>query len=104
MILQLEQIALNYARTPEGEKAKEMLKYLESDLTVEITDEEGQKQPLDNPTTSNDNVPRKSPTDNTVQDNGRVPSADRPGMNAVPARTNERLRPKRPDESNILLK
>lgn len=41
MILQLEQIALNYARTPEGEKAAEMLKYLSSDLSVERTDETG---------------------------------------------------------------
>ncbi len=41
MILQLEQIALNYARTPEGEKAAEMLKYLKSDLSVERTDETG---------------------------------------------------------------
>ena len=41
MILQLEQIALNYAKTPEGIKAKEMLKYLKSDLTIEQTDEQG---------------------------------------------------------------
>lgn len=32
MILQLEQITLNYGKTPEGEKAKEMLQYLKSDL------------------------------------------------------------------------
>ena len=43
MILQLEQIALNYARTVEGEKAKEMLKYLKSDITIENTDEHGNK-------------------------------------------------------------
>ena len=43
MILQLEQIALNYSRTLEGEKAKEMLKYLKSDLVMEITDENGNK-------------------------------------------------------------
>ena len=43
MILQLEQIALNYARTPEGEKAEEMLKYLKSELEIEITDESGNK-------------------------------------------------------------
>ena len=41
MILQLEQISLNYARTPEGEKAQEMLKYLKSDLEVERLDEAG---------------------------------------------------------------
>ena len=43
MILQLEQIALNYARTREGEKAAEMLKYLKSDLAIETTDETGNK-------------------------------------------------------------
>ena len=41
MILQLEQISLNYAKTPEGEKATEMLKYLKSDLQVESLDETG---------------------------------------------------------------
>lgn len=41
MILQLEQIALNYARTLEGEKAEEMLKYLKSDLEIETTDDSG---------------------------------------------------------------
>lgn len=45
MILQLEQIALNYNKTPEGEKAKEMLKFLKSDLSVEKTDEQGMKIP-----------------------------------------------------------
>lgn len=43
MILQLEQIALNYARTLEGEKAIEMLKYLKSDLVIETTDQNGNK-------------------------------------------------------------
>jgi tetratricopeptide (TPR) repeat protein len=43
MILQLEQIALNYSKTPEGEKAKEMLKYLKSDISLEKTDEKGVK-------------------------------------------------------------
>ena len=43
MILQLEQIALNYSKTPEGEKAKEMLNYLKSDLTMEMTDNSGNK-------------------------------------------------------------
>lgn len=32
MILQLQQIALNYNKTPEGEKAQEMLNYLKSEL------------------------------------------------------------------------
>lgn len=41
MILQLEQLMLNYAKTPEGIKAKEMLKFLKSDLKVEQFDENG---------------------------------------------------------------
>ena len=43
MILQLEQIALNYSRTLEGKKAEEMLKYLKSDLQIETTDDSGNK-------------------------------------------------------------
>lgn len=43
MILQLEQIALNYAKTPEGIKANEMLQFLKSDLRVELTDNQGNK-------------------------------------------------------------
>ncbi|MEN2433950.1 tetratricopeptide repeat protein [Weeksellaceae bacterium A-14] len=43
MILQLEQIALNYPKTQEGQKATEMLKYLKSDLKVEMTDDTGNK-------------------------------------------------------------
>lgn len=41
MILQLEQIVLNYAKTPEGIKAKELLKYLKSDVKMELTDDTG---------------------------------------------------------------
>ncbi|MET3536943.1 type IX secretion system periplasmic lipoprotein PorW/SprE [Chryseobacterium limigenitum] len=41
MILQLEQIALNYGKTPEGIKAKEMLNYLKSDLSFQETDNKG---------------------------------------------------------------
>jgi hypothetical protein len=41
MILQLEQIVLNYAKTPEGLKAKEMLNYLKSDLKMNLTDQHG---------------------------------------------------------------
>lgn len=43
MILQLEQIALNYAKTPEGEKAKEILNYLKSEIAVEMTNDKGEK-------------------------------------------------------------
>lgn len=41
MILQLQQIVLNYAKTPEGIRAKEMLDYLKSDIAVQMTDSQG---------------------------------------------------------------
>ncbi|MFC6266757.1 type IX secretion system periplasmic lipoprotein PorW/SprE [Frigoriflavimonas asaccharolytica] len=41
MILQLEQIALNFEKTSEGEKAKEMLNYLKSNLTIQMKDNNG---------------------------------------------------------------
>ena len=43
MILQLEQIALNYPKTQEGLKAKDMLNYLKSNLTMELTNEKNEK-------------------------------------------------------------
>ncbi len=45
MILQLEQIVLNYAKTPEGIKAKEMLNYLKSDIAFQQTDNKGNTVP-----------------------------------------------------------
>lgn len=51
MILQLEQIVLNYPKTPEGIKAKKMLRNLKSDLKLDLSDDQGnridtgQKQP-----------------------------------------------------------
>ena len=41
MILQLEQIVLNYGKTPEGKKAQDLLKFLKSDAKMEFTDENG---------------------------------------------------------------
>lgn len=43
MILQLEQIALNYPKTQEGAKARDILKYLKSDINLEMTDEKGNR-------------------------------------------------------------
>ncbi|MBS1548804.1 MAG: tetratricopeptide repeat protein [Bacteroidetes bacterium] len=63
MILQLEQIVLNYAKTDEGRKAKEMLNYLKSDLKMQMTDAKGNNiQPAQNnntktpPATQNGNL------------------------------------------------
>ena len=46
MILQLEQLMLNYGKTPEGIKAAEMLKNLKSDLKIELFDANG--NPINN--------------------------------------------------------
>ena len=56
MILQLEQIMLNYPKTPEGIKAKEMLQFLKSDLKVEQLDVNG--NPI-NKSTSNAKIEDK---------------------------------------------
>ncbi|SIQ07887.1 protein involved in gliding motility SprE [Chryseobacterium sp. RU37D] len=58
MILQLEQIALNYGKTPEGERAKEMLNYLKSDLSFQATDNKGNAIPQQ-PGNPNNNVPQQ---------------------------------------------
>ncbi|MFC3160012.1 Tetratricopeptide repeat-containing protein [Chryseobacterium arachidis] len=58
MILQLEQIALNYGKTPEGEKAKEMLNYLKSDLSFQATDNKGNAIPQSPVNTAN-NIPQQ---------------------------------------------
>ncbi|WP_415324729.1 tetratricopeptide repeat protein [Chryseobacterium sp. MMS23-Vi53] len=58
MILQLEQIALNYGKTPEGLKAKEMLNYLKSDLSFTPTDNKGNAIPK-NPSNMANGVPQQ---------------------------------------------
>ncbi|WP_234109491.1 MULTISPECIES: type IX secretion system periplasmic lipoprotein PorW/SprE [Chryseobacterium] len=70
MILQLEQIALNYAKTPEGEKAKEMLKYLKSELELQKTDEKGNM-------IKENSLPLAKPESEPVRNN---PRAENPGQ------------------------
>lgn len=72
MILQLEQIALNYGKTPEGEKAREMLNYLKSELTFQATDNKGNVMPQNTNNTVNGNV-----SDQQLQFNAR-------GSNRIP--------------------
>ncbi|MDQ0475917.1 lipopolysaccharide assembly protein LapB [Chryseobacterium sp. MDT2-18] len=99
MILQLEQIALNYAKTSEGEKAKEMLKYLKSDLEVEATDDSGNvinpKQPAA-PVESQKGIPAIESDDppSVPSFNGRNAkprSKNSPETNAVQATAVEKL-------------
>lgn len=67
MILQLEQIALNYSKTPEGLKAKEMLNYLKSDLAFQPTDNKGNVVP------QNPGMPVQ-PVQQTAQQNNTMPA------------------------------
>ncbi|MBL7882243.1 MAG: tetratricopeptide repeat protein [Chryseobacterium gambrini] len=78
MILQLEQIALNYGKTPEGEKAKEMLNYLKSDLSFQATDNKGNAVPQ-NPGDMVNNVPQQP----TQQNNGIGSSPQMQGNNMM---------------------
>lgn len=69
MILQLEQLMLNYPKTPEGIKAKEMLQFLKSDLKVEQLDAKG--NPI-NKTTGNTKIEDKKveiKNDDAIQPN-----------------------------------
>lgn len=61
MILQLEQIALNYEKTSEGQKAKEMLNFLKSDLQVQMTDSQGNMIPGRN-TSPTPSMPQSIPS------------------------------------------
>lgn len=91
MILQLEQIALNYARTVEGLKAIEMLKYLKSDLVIEKTDENGNQ--IDN------NVPT-GPASPSQQQNlgpGSIQSQD---AEMKPPVREQQQKPRNPNEPN----
>jgi len=85
MILQLEQIVLNYAKTPEGIKAKEMLNYLKSDIAFQATDNKGNKtpnSPFNGPGQSN-NI-QQSQTSNFVPSD----SAGQPMKNTPPQNNN----------------
>lgn len=85
MILQLEQILLNYAKTPEGKKAKDLLKYLKSDVKMELTDDNGNalSQQNEQKVTNDDPDATRQLTDeeNRLKANGGNPSSGpgRPG-------------------------
>lgn len=85
MILQLEQIALNYGKTPEGEKAKEMLNYLKSDLQIENLDENGNVIPA-----------RQSP-ESLEKSTGTVESESAD----VPAPVEKKEKPRSPDPEGV---
>ncbi len=93
MILQLEQIVLNYGKTPEGEKAKEMLNYLKSEIAFQSTDNKGNIVSQ----TSNNTIPQNpgfsQPMQNNMQQsqnitapgnqNNPLPNSSQPVNNAI---------------------
>lgn len=98
MILQLEQLVLNYAKTPEGIKAKEMLNYLKSDLKFQATDNKGNtiqnnQQVIGNQTNQAGNIPQNkiNQQQNQIQQNKNMQQMNNQN-NGVP---------KKPQESDL---
>ncbi len=89
MILQLEQIALNYGKTPEGEKAKEMLNYLKSELTFQATDNKGNVMPQNANNMMNGNTPEQQTQFNAAGSNGIPPKP----MQIQPANSSMPMQP-----------
>lgn len=90
MILQLEQIALNYKDTAEGEKAKEMLNWLKSDLKVQMRDDKGniipQNQNKPNPSTNKQNTGNLNiPTRNNIKEMERNKAMEEQQKNVLDA-------------------
>jgi predicted negative regulator of RcsB-dependent stress response len=96
MILQLEQVVLNYAKTPEGVKAKEMLNYLKSDLSFQPTDNKGNGIPQ-NPSVPNQPNPMENSQNPMLQNQG-TPATDiqsqQPSMNPNQQKLNNKLQQK----------
>lgn len=90
MILQLEQIALNYKDTAEGEKAKEMLNWLKSDLKIQMRDDKGniipQNQNKPNPSTNKQNTGILNlPTRNNIKEMERNKAMEEQQKNVLDA-------------------
>ncbi|RNA61029.1 tetratricopeptide repeat protein [Chryseobacterium nematophagum] len=82
MILQLEQIALNYSKTPEGIKAKEMLNYLKSDIGFQAMDNKGNSVPQQ---PQNNNIPNQPPVNQPTGVPQKPPgSGENDNTNSVP--------------------
>jgi len=101
MILQLEQIALNYSKTPEGVRAKEMLNYLKSDLSFQATDNKGNAVPQQpsgvpvQPNAQNTGIPQMN--SGKIQ---KLDSAQNPNMNnTAPQSSPGQQNPKKANET-----
>ncbi|AYZ37827.1 tetratricopeptide repeat protein [Chryseobacterium indologenes] len=108
MILQLEQIALNYSKTPEGARAKEMLNYLKSDLSFQATDNKGNAIPQQPGMPAQPNQYQQG-NNNGSQMNNNVPQQPGPQTNMQVAELDpqqtqnnnqQKQKPKKPNNSN----
>lgn len=105
MILQLEQIVLNYGKTPEGEKAKEMLNYLKSDIAFQSTDNKGNIVQQNTQNVQQNSSAFGQPSQNNIQQsqnitapgnqNNPLPNSSQPVNNAIQSGV-----PKKPDMMN----
>ena len=106
MILQLEQIVLNYGKTPEGEKAKEMLNYLKSDIAFHSTDNKGNIVQQNTQNVQQNSGAFGQPLQNNIQQsqnitapgnqNNPLPNSSQPVNNAIQSGSV----PKKPDMMN----
>ncbi|WP_027372156.1 tetratricopeptide repeat protein [Chryseobacterium sp. UNC8MFCol] len=108
MILQLEQIALNYSKTPEGARAKQMLNYLKSDLSFQATDNKGNAIPQQPGMPAQPNQYQQG-NNNGSQMNNNVPQQPGPQTNMQVAELDpqqtqnnnqQKQKPKKPNNSN----
>lgn len=108
MILQLEQIALNYSKTPEGARAKEMLNYLKSDLSFQATDNKGNAIPQQPGMPAQPNQYQQG-NNSGSQMNNNVPQQPGPQTNMQVAELDpqqtqnnnqQKQKPKKPNNSN----
>lgn len=89
MILQLEQIVLNYGKTPEGEKAKEMLNYLKSDISFQSTDNKGNTLPQNlGSNTPQNNMNYGQPVQNVPQSQNTTPPGN---QNNTPPNSSQQM-------------
>ena len=97
MILQLEQLMLNYGKTPEGIKAAEMLKNLKSDLKIEQFDANG------NPINNTLNKPKTEIQNPETQRGNSLENSSSPkNQNTPPAKSESNWESNDPDPQPLI--
>ena len=97
MILQLEQLMLNYGKTPEGIKAAEMLKNLKSDLKIEQFDANG------NPINNTLNKPKTEIQNPETQRGNSLENSSSPkNPNTPPAKSESNWESNDPDPQPLI--